>query len=437
MNIWQLQVIDGPVPWIVYGVAFALLLVIVLRHWTRRPLVWAIVGALVGFAIAASAWVYVNVSLEFGDPLPLAVLVWAGSALAASGFALGGLFGAGLWRKIVSILAVLVFLLGAGVGINDWYDLTPTLGSIFGISGLNELNLPDGGATTAAPTPEVPLYQSWQAPAGMPAKGTIGTQKIPGTVSGFDARDAGIYLPPAAQVDGAPALPLVIMMMGQPGSPDPSYIAGVLDEFAAENNGLAPIAIVADQLGQDGADPGANDPACADSAGFGNARTYITTDVVAWAKKNLHIIDDPRYWVIAGYSNGGGCAITYGATFPEKWKNIIDVSGEEYPGSERVDQTVATVYGGSQSAFEASKPVNIMAKAPKGTYDGMTGVFTAGSEDPGFSAASVTVANAAKAAGMTVTQYEIPGAGHTGDALPKGLEEGFTVLYPVLGLSSR
>ena len=37
---------------------------------------------------------------------------------------------------------------------------------------------------------------------------------------------------------------------------------------------------------------------------------------------------------------------------------------------------------------------------------------------------------------MTVVRYDVPGAGHTGDALKGGLIEGFDVLYPVLGLST-
>lgn len=434
MSIWQLQIIDGPVPWIVYAVATALAAAVAIRRWRRRPLAWAIGGAAAGLAVAVAAWLVADASLVFGDPLPVAVLAWVAAALGASGFALGALVGARAWRRVVSIIAVPVFLVAGGVGVNDAYDLTPTLGSVFGISGLGALDLPDGGGTS--PAPDAPLYETWRAPGGMPAVGARGTQRIPATVSGFDARDAGIYLPPAAQVADAPALPLVIMMMGQPGSPDPTAIADVLDGFAADHDGLAPIVIVADQLGQDGADPAGDDPACADSPGFGNARTYITTDVVTWARQNLRIIDDPRYWVIAGYSNGGGCAITYGATFPETWKNILDVSGEEYPGSERVDQTVATVYGGDEAAFEASKPVAVMRRAPAGTYDGVTAVFTAGADDAAFSAASATVATQAAAVGMTVTRYEVPGAGHTGPALSGGLTEGFSVLYPVLGLSA-
>ena len=51
-------------------------------------------------------------------------------------------------------------------------------------------------------------------------------------------------------------------------------------------------------------------------------------------------------------------------------------------------------------------------------------------------AAADSVAAAARAAGMTVTRYDVPGAGHTGVALKDGLAEGFTVLFPVLGLAA-
>ena len=45
-------------------------------------------------------------------------------------------------------------------------------------------------------TPTGPLYETWTPPDGMPATGQQGTQVIPATESGFDARPAGIYLPP-------------------------------------------------------------------------------------------------------------------------------------------------------------------------------------------------------------------------------------------------
>lgn len=206
----------------------------------------------------------------------------------------------------------------------------------------------------------------------------------------------------------------------------------MLDQFAADHNGLAPIVVVADQLG--GA--GDVDPACADSAKYGNAETYVTTDVVNWSNANLNVIQDPKYWTVAGYSNGGGCAAKYAAKDPGTFKNIISVSGEPFPGSETQDAVTTGIYGGDASAFEASKPVSIMQAAPAGTYAGTTAIFTAGSEDPDFVSAATTVSQATQALGVATTLFVVQGADHGGDAVSGGLTEGFDVLDPVLGLST-
>lgn len=429
--MWSIPIIDGPVPWIVYGVAIAFFLVLLIRRPTIRWVLTALLALLVGALLGLGIGLLIDATDAFGsDPLPTPVLWWAAGTFAAIGVAVANLWSSPLWRKIVAVVGIVVFVIAGTIGINAVYGLNPTLGSLFGVADDNPIVVPTNTATT---DPDAgPLYETFTPPADMPAKGQQGTQVIPATASGFDARPAGIYLPPAALVADARALSLVIMMMGFPGNPDPSYIGGVLDDFAAKNKGLAPIVIVADQIG-----PSGNDPACADSKAYGNAETYITEDVVAWAKQNLHIIEDPRYWVIAGYSNGGGCAVKYLASYPDQWKNLIDISGEPFPGSEDPDSVTTTIYGGDTAAFEAAKPIDIMKAAPAGTYDGMTAVFTAGSQDPTYIQAAKDVSSEAQAVGMTVTYYEVPGAGHVGDALTGGLQEGFTVMYPVLGLSAK
>ncbi|HKP07657.1 MAG TPA: alpha/beta fold hydrolase [Microbacterium sp.] len=429
--MWSIPIIDGPLPWIVYSVAAAFFVVLLIRRPTTRWVLTALLALLVGALVGLGVGLLIDATDAFGsDPLPTPVLWWAAGTFAAIGVAVANLWSSPLWRKIVAIVGIVVFVIAGTIGVNAVYGLNPTLGSLFGISADNPIVVP---TNTATADPDAgPLYETFTPPADMPAKGQQGTQVIPATASGFDARPAGIYLPPAALVADAPALPLVIMMMGFPGNPDPSYIGGVLDDFAAKNKGLAPIVIVADQIG-----PSGDDPACADSQAYGNAETYITKDVVAWAKQNLHIIQDPEYWVIAGYSNGGGCAVKYLATYPDQWKNLIDISGEPFPGSEDPGSVTTTIYGGDTAAFEAAKPINIMKAAPSGTYDGMTAVFTAGSEDPTYIQAATDVSAEAQAVGMTVTYYEVPGAGHVGEALTGGLQEGFTVMYPVLGLSAK
>jgi dienelactone hydrolase len=423
-----IAIIDGPLPWVVYAIALALFLVLLIREPTRRWVLTALLALLIGALVGLGIGLLADATDVFGDALPTPVLWWAAATFAAIGLAIANLWRSPLWRKIAALVGIVVFAIAGTIGINAVYGLNPTLGSLFGVVDDNPIVVPTSTATAAAG----PLSETFTPPADMPAKGQQGTQVIPATASGFTARAAGIYLPPAALVPNAPPLPLVIMMMGHPGNPDPSYIAGVLDDFAARNKGLAPIVVVPDQLGPDG-----NDPACADSTAYGNAETYVTKDVVEWATQNLHIMQDPKYWVIAGYSNGGGCAVKYLAKYPQQWKNLIDVSGEPFPGSEDADSVTSTIYGGDTAAFEAAKPINIMKAAPPGTYDGMTAVFTAGAQDPTYIQAAEDVSSEAQAVGMSVTYYEVPGAGHTGDALPDGLQEGFTVMYPVLGLSAK
>jgi len=51
------------------------------------------------------------------------------------------------------------------------------------------------------------------------AAGVVSTVVIPGSVSGFAARPAWVYLPPAALVRNPPALPVLVLLHGQPGSP--------------------------------------------------------------------------------------------------------------------------------------------------------------------------------------------------------------------------
>lgn len=428
-SLLALPIIDGPVPWILLALSAVLVLVLLLRRVTVRQGIGTVIAVAAGALFAGAIFVFANVSNSFGTTLPDFVLWISAAAFGAVGLAVANLWGSRWWRKAVALVSILVFATTGVVAVNAQYGLNPTLGSLFGIVPEGDIDLPLTDPSSA-PAPDKPLYETWVAPSGMPSKGQVGTQVIPATASGFDARPAGIYLPPAALVPDPPALPVIIFMMGYVGNPDPTAIAATLDSYAAQHDGLAPIAVVADQVGA-----AIVDTACADSTAYGNAKTYVTEDVVSWVRQNLHVIDDPRYWVIGGYSNGGGCAITFAAEDPGTWKNVIDISGEPFPGSEQVDNAVKTIYGGDAAAFEASKPVNILAANP-GAYVGMTAAFTAGGNDPEYIEAAATVSAAAKAAGMTVTNDTIPDAGHGGDALTAGLEIAVGKMYPALGLSA-
>lgn len=424
-GIYAIQIIDGPVPWLVFGLSTAGALYLLFRTPTLRWILTALLGILGGAVLGIGFFALANAMNFFGSPLPKPIALWAIGAFAGLGLAIVNLWSSRWWRKLIALCSAVMFLLASGLGINAYFGLDQTIGALFGESGASPIDIAKPVDTTV-PDSGVPLYQSWTPPSDMPKVGKQGTQVIPS--SGFDARPAGIYLPPAALVNDPPRLPLVIMMMGYPGNPDPQYIGKILDEYAAKHDGLAPVVVVADQIGTKG------DPACADSAQYGAAETYITTDVVNWARGNLPISSDPKLWTIAGYSNGGACAFKYAAQHPDMFHNLLVISGDEYPGVESEKATTSDIFGGNNDQFTAAKPTNIL-KMNTGAYSDVTAVFTVGGNDSAFVPGMERNSQAARDAGMRTTYFVVPGAGHVVDALEGGLGKGFEVLYPTLGLS--
>ncbi|GAA1946476.1 alpha/beta hydrolase [Microbacterium deminutum] len=422
-----LELIDG---WVLpgFGILIVALLVVVTGMKPRHPVRVAI-GAASGAAIAVALVVTSDALDMFDVPIPAQAVIWATVGLTAAGAGIASLWGGPWWRTALAGILILASVVWGALGVNRTFGITHTLAAIIGVQALSPVALP-----TATPSPSSttsPPYETWVAPAGMRAKGVVGAlagaNRIPSP--GFAARDAAVYLPPAALVAHPPRLPLIVFMMGQPGSPDPTALAKVLDAFAAAHHGLAPIAIVADQL----ASP-VLDPACHDSTTYGAVSTYFNIEIPAYARTHLNIIDDSASWVIGGYSNGGACALLWGSQHPEIWGNVLDVSGNEFPGSEAVGSTIAKVFAGDRAAFEAAKPAAVMA-ANAGRYDGHTAVFTSGGDDTRYGPGLRANAEAASAAGFTVEFETVPGAGHIGPALDGGLALAIPALGTAVGLS--
>ena len=406
------------------GIAVMLLLLRFPRRWRLIAPLWlaGAAGAAVMTLLITEVWLN-----AFGTPLPWHTRLWVLAAFMGFGLVGASWWNSTRWRKLGAALAALLFLATATAGINAYYGLNKTVASLMGISLEQPLRL-DPVVPHAAPVNGPPLWQAWTAPAGMPTTGKTGTAEIPGTESGFHPRPAGIYLPPAAQSPNAPPLPLVVLMMGQPGNPDPQYVADVLNTYAAGHHGLAPIVVVADQL----ADPTV-DNLCLDTALYGHPETYINKDVVTWASKNLNIIHDRRYWTIAGYSHGGQCAISFAAKYPQLWGNVLDISGEEYPGAENPASNLRDIFGGKQAAYDAVKPVNIMRQHH---YPDTEAIFTIASDDA-FLAGAQRVTAAASMAGMKTDNFELPDAGHLLPALDQGLQRFSRCSIPGSALAPR
>ena len=424
--ILRIVIIGGPIPIVLNVLSFLCVVFLLVRRPTKRRVIVAMITVLTSALIALIVFWVSTATNAFGLTLSNVIGAWAVVSFVSIALAIVSFAGASWWRKVGNVAVITIVLLAAIVGVNANFGLDPTIAALAGVSTQPVIVLPLTRGETIDPARQ--LWSRWKPPVGMPAVGRTAQVSIPGIVSRFPARPAGIYLPPAALVKDPPALPLVIMMMGQPGNPDPAFQAQVLDRLAAKNRGLAPIVIVADQIGNPSVDT-----LCMDTKAHGNAHTYIVRDVVHWARTHLHIDQDPAHWVIAGYSNGGECAAQLGATYPNVWGNVIDIAGEEYEGWQMRAQTAMTYFHGDWPAYAATWPASILASH---RYANSAGVFAVGSNDPIFRPQTLAVRNAARAANWATCFTLIHNGGHGEGVLIGGLQRGFKFLYARLGLSA-
>jgi poly(3-hydroxybutyrate) depolymerase len=429
--ILRIQIIGGGVQVIIYVLAALSVVFLLARHITRRRIIVGAAAIVGGAAVAGIVLFVVAITNVLGVALSVTTSVWIVAGFAGIALGIASFWAARGWRPLGVAVAIVCVGIAGTLGVNADFGLDPSVGALAGISTLKTITVPVIKTTpTATPTLKDggALWANWVPPKDMPVGGSISQVQIPGTISGFNARPAGIYYPPAALVKNPPALPLVIMMMGQPGNPDPIFQYRALDPLARLDNGLAPIVIVADQIGNPSVDP-----LCLNTARYGNAETYITQDVVNWARTHLHVLQDPAHWTIAGYSNGGECALSFGAKYPNIWQNVIDISGEQYPGADEAATALSLAFRGNVAAYQATWPVNILRT---GKYPDTVGIFTVGSNDYAYRKEALSVSAAASAAGWKTTYFEVPNGGHVLVALNGGLVEGYSILYPRLGLSA-
>ncbi|RFA08351.1 hypothetical protein B7R54_03245 [Subtercola boreus] len=428
--ILGLNIVNAPLVRTMSALSIALVLFLLIRRPTTRWVLTASIGAVSGALIGTiTLLVTVNVLNLFGTRLTAVVDTWVVLTFTAVAIGIVNLWRSKWWRKLVAAVSIIVFVVTGALGVNAAFGLNKTVAAFFGVTNEKPLDL---GQHTASPNPTngaddvTPLYTRWQPPAGMPAEGKVGTVNIPHAASGFIARTALAYVPPAGLVADPPTLPVIIQLNGQPGSPGLDDPKVILDKLAAGDNGLAPIIVNPDQLGDD-----SKDPLCLDTS-MGNVETYIMKDVVPWVRANFNVSSDPKDWTVLGFSNGGMCASYFGAKYPQVFGNFVDLSGDEYQGVDD-SSTLKRVFGGDQAAYEAVWPASIMAR---GTYPDSVGVFTVGESDSEAKPGVKKTYDAAVAAGIQATYTEIPGGGHDNTALDGGLSKAYDVLYPRWGLKA-
>jgi len=386
------------------------------RWWTRDVPVAVGVGAGVAVVSAALvAWLR-----PFPDALPVRMLVWIAVPVTAVVVAALRWRRQRGWLRHAAVGVAVVLVLSTGlVKANSFYGYRPTLAAVLGIPAANQIDLSDLPRTEPldVAAPRQPLSGTWHSPPGMPRTGRISAVTVPGERSGFAARQAWLYLPPAYLGNPRAQLPVLVMIPGQPGGPRDWLLAGrlasIMDSFAAAHDGLAPIVIVPDVTGS----PMGN-TMCVDSK-LGAAETYLSQDVTRWLQTDLQA--DTTHMAIGGFSFGGTCALQMAVRHPDLYPTFLDVSGQSEPTLGDSEQTVQQAFGGDHDAFRSVDPVD---ELPTAHLPGSAGLLTVGRGDTDFRRQAEQILALARGAGMSVELYEVPG-NHSwaiaSDALARGL----------------
>ncbi len=289
-----------------------------------------------------------------------------------------------------SVAVVLLLAVNTAGWVNRYYDYIPTWQELLGQR-----------AQDAASVNSVKEQQS------VPAHGKVIQIPIPSTSTGFEPRDAQVYLPPAWFAKPRPALGVVLLLAGTPGTPEDWTRGGdadvTSDAYAALHAGRTPVLVMADNNGTF-----AGDTEC-----VGPVENYLTQDVPAFASKRFSLPSDPQAWAVGGLSEGGMCGLMLAIRHPDVFQTFLDYSGLLGPRSgddNSVGNTVAELFGDNESAFNAHEPLTILESA---RLTGMGAWFEVGTDDPGPHAAQRELVTAARRAGITTCAVEIAGGEHT------------------------
>ena len=430
MNPLDWSLVDGwlPVAFTLAGLG-AVAAIMARRDWSWWIRVVPITVTACTALTAALVFVVDTQWRPWPDPMPPIVMVWVGIALVALSLAVIRWWSLRWPGRIAAVVAALLVVVVTAEQANAYFNAYPTLRAALGRSvaetPFDNVAAPVSELVSAPPGGR--LADVWRAPGGMPAKGTVSEVVIPSS-RGFGARPAWVYLPPAFHARPRARLPVLVLVAGQPGGTrdwiDAGQLPTMMDRFAREHDGLAPVVVLPDDLGSMLANP-----LCLDSR-LGNVETYLSVDVPNWIRIHLQVADDQRLWAIGGFSQGGTCALQLAVRRPSVYPNFVDISGQREPSLGTRRQTVDRAFGGDSAAFARVNPMDLLAAQ---RFPASAGMIVAGEHDRRYKPDATAVFEACRRAGMDMRWTELPG-GHTWAVWRPGLRHALPWLAQRLGL---
>jgi S-formylglutathione hydrolase FrmB len=254
--------------------------------------------------------------------------------------------------------------------------------------------------------------------------------------SGFAARNAQVYLPPAWFRDTKRQFPVLLLLHGTPGFPE-DWVRGGLadvtaDKFAAAHDGNAPIIVMPDINGSV-----TGDSECVDSP-RGNVETYLNVDVRNFVVDRFDSATQPDKWAVAGLSEGGNCALMLTLRRPDLYRTFGDYAGLSGPRPGESDADTAgaiqILFGGSQQRFDEHEP-SVLLQQKK--FPGVGGWFEVASDDREPLLAAEKLAPLAQRAGVDTCLVVLPGGSHTFGVFSRSFRDSLPWMAARLGLVPR
>ncbi|MCH4159921.1 MAG: esterase family protein [Bifidobacterium sp.] len=398
----------------------------------RKKILWQIlIGLLSGAAGYFVTWLISDVFVVFGVSLGIRVITVISLGIGSLGYLIAvSVMNHGI-RRVISIIAIPILVLFTLLRVNMVYGEFILFSSVFGVPVYKTLNLETVHHASMSVAQWDALAAANKAPAH-PNKGEVRSITIAGTKSGFNPRPADIYLPPAALSAHPPKLPVLVMLGGQPGSPDrfftASDISKVLDAYASAHHGLAPIVVSPDQNGST-----RNNSLCINSPVVGNVETYLTVDVTNWITKELPVSTATNQWGIGGFSQGGTCATQLGPRHPKLYGHMLPIDGEIAPTQGSREEMINRYFNGDEKAYKEQIPIVAIQQHAPSTQ---TMFSVAGDQDSRSTGNIHAIGRAGVEAGMTVKTVVTAHSGHDWNTVKTALPPAIDWLSAQMGLGT-